>query len=169
MYQSQKSNFSDHFLFKICIFLVFETKTWKMRGMTYTFLVEWRPIQWTFWCFFSYFDLRNSISPLDTHFISKLPKCVKIRKDGLKVPKNGIFHIPWDDRTALGGVQLGPITLSFGHPCRVHVIFIKILKRNNPKECAMSNQSTAQSHIITATFAKKSRARHCSKHGFIAF
>ena len=92
MYQSQKSNFSDHFLFKICIFLVFETKTWKMRGMTYTFLVEWRPIQWTFWCFFSYFDLRNSISPLDTHFISKLPKCVKIRKDGLKVPKNGIFQ-----------------------------------------------------------------------------
>ena len=36
------------------------------------------------------------------------------------------FHLPWADLTALGGVRLGLITLSFGHPCIVHVIFIQI-------------------------------------------
>ena len=75
------------------------------------------------------------------------------------------FQLPQDDRAVFEGL----ITLSSWHPCRVHVILIQILKRNNPKECAMSSQSTAQCHIITATFAIKSRARHCSKHGFIAF
>ena len=71
-------------------------------------------------------------------------------------------HLPWADRTAFGRVRLGLITLSFGHPCRVHVIFIQILKRNNPKEYAIPSHSTALGHIITATFAQKSRARHCS-------
>ena len=33
------------------------------------------------------------------------------------------FHLPRDDRTALGRVQLGLITLSSWHPCRVHVNF----------------------------------------------
>jgi hypothetical protein len=28
------------------------------------------------------------------------------------------------------------------------VIFIQILKRNDPKECAIPSHSTAQSHII---------------------
>ena len=59
--------------------------------------------------------------------------------------------------------------LSSGHPCQVHVIFVQILKRNSPQECAIPSHSTAQSHIITATFAVKSRARRCSRHGFIAF
>ena len=59
--------------------------------------------------------------------------------------------------------------LSSGHPCQVHVIFVQILKRLSPQECAIPSHSTAQSHIITATFAIKSRARRCSKHGFIAF
>ena len=59
--------------------------------------------------------------------------------------------------------------LSSGHPCQVHVIFVQILKRNSPQECALPSHSIAQSHIITATFAGKSRARRCSKHGFIAF
>jgi hypothetical protein len=55
---------------------------------------------------------------------------------------------------------------ALGSPCD---FFIQILKRNNPKECAISSQRTAQGHIITATLALKSRARNCSKHGFIAF
>ena len=38
------------------------------------------------------------------------------------------FHLPWDDRTALGRVQLGLIKLSSWHPCRVHVIFVQIFK-----------------------------------------
>ena len=87
----------------------------------------------------------------------------------INVRQNLGFHLPWNDRTALGGVQLGLITLSSWHPWGVHVIFSQILKKNNPKECAISCHSTALGHIITATFALKSRARHCSKHGFIAF
>ena len=63
------------------------------------------------------------------------------------VRRNLGCHLPWSDHTALGGLQLGLITLSFGHPCRVHVIFIQILKRNNPKDCAISSQSTAHSHF----------------------
>ena len=59
--------------------------------------------------------------------------------------------------------------LSSGHPCQVHVIFVQILKRNSPQECALPSHSTAQSHIITSTFAIKSRARCCSKHGSIEF
>ena len=59
--------------------------------------------------------------------------------------------------------------LSSGHPCQVHVIFVLILKRNSPQECALPSNSTSQSHRITATFAVKSRARCCSKHGSIAF
>ena len=43
------------------------------------------------------------------------------------------FHLPSDDRTALGRVPQGLITLSSWHPCRVYVIFIHISKRNNPK------------------------------------
>ena len=58
--------------------------------------------------------------------------------------------------------------LSSGHPCQVHVIFVQILKRNSPQECALPSHSTAQRHIITATFAVKSRARRCSKHESIA-
>ena len=85
------------------------------------------------------------------------------------VRRNLGYHLPWSDHTALGGVQLGLITLSFGHPCRVHVIFIQILKSNDLQECAISSQSTPHSHIITATLALKSRARYCLKHGFIAF
>ena len=85
------------------------------------------------------------------------------------VRRNLGFHLLSDDPTALGGVPLGLITLSSWHPCRVHVIFIHISKRKKPKECAISSHSTAQSQIITATLAIKSRARHCSKHGFIAF
>ena len=49
------------------------------------------------------------------------------------VRQNFGFHLPWDDRTALGGVQLGLITLISWHPWGVHVIFIQNLKRNNPK------------------------------------
>ena len=78
------------------------------------------------------------------------------------VRQNFGFHLLRDDRTALGGVQLGLITLSSWHPLGVHVIFFQILKKNNPKECAISCHSTALGHIITATFALKSRARHCS-------
>ena len=37
------------------------------------------------------------------------------------VRQNFGFHLPRDDRTALGGVQLGLITLSFWHPWGVHV------------------------------------------------
>ena len=59
--------------------------------------------------------------------------------------------------------------LSSWHPSRVLVIFIQILKRNNPKERAISSQSTAQSHIITVTLALESRARNCSKNRFITF
>ena len=79
------------------------------------------------------------------------------------------FHLPQDDRTALGRVQVGLITLSSWHPCRVHVIFVNISMRNKPKECAISSHSIGHSQKITATLAIKSRARHCSKHGFIAF
>ena len=39
------------------------------------------------------------------------------------VGRNFGFHLPRDDRTALGGVQLGLITLSSWHPWEVHVIF----------------------------------------------
>ena len=85
------------------------------------------------------------------------------------VRQNLGFHLPWNDRTALGGVQLGMITLSSWHPSRVHVIFIQIIKRNNPKECAISSQSTAQSHIYTAALALNSRARYRLKHRFLAF
>ena len=79
------------------------------------------------------------------------------------------FHLPSDDRTALGRVPQGLITLSSWHPCRVHVIFIHISKRNKPKECAISSHSTAQSQIITATLAIKSRARHCSNMDLLHF
>ena len=36
------------------------------------------------------------------------------------------------------------------------------------KRGLLNSKSAAQSHIITATFAIKSRARHCWKHRFIA-
>ena len=78
------------------------------------------------------------------------------------VRQNFGFHFPQDDRTALGWVQLGLITLSYWHPLGVQVIFFQILKNNIPKECAISYPSTALGHIITATFALKSRARQCS-------
>ena len=65
------------------------------------------------------------------------------------------FSLVLDDYTALGGAQIALIILSSWHSCRVHVIFIQILKRNNPKESAISSQSTAQSHIITANLALK--------------
>ena len=39
------------------------------------------------------------------------------------VGRNFGFHLPRDDRTALGGVQVGLITLSSWHPLGVHVIF----------------------------------------------
>ena len=39
----------------------------------------------------------------------------------INVGRNFGFHLPRDDRTALGGVQLGLITLSFWHPWGVHV------------------------------------------------
>ena len=35
------------------------------------------------------------------------------------------FHLPQDDRTALGGVQLGLITLSYWHPLGVQVLFFR--------------------------------------------
>ena len=79
------------------------------------------------------------------------------------------FHLPRDDRTVLGKVQLGLITSSSWHPWGVQVIFFQILKKNNPKECAIFCNSTAKGHMITATFALKSRARHCLEHRFIAF
>ena len=44
---------------------------------------------------------------------------------------------------------------------------IQILKRNNSKWYVIPSHS--HSNIITAIFTIKSRARHCSKHGFIAF
>ena len=58
----------------------------------------------------------------------------------------GMIRLPWR-RVWL---------LSSGHHCQVHVIFFQILKRTDLKECALPGQSTAQSHIITATFAIKS-------------
>ena len=54
-------------------------------------------------------------------------------------------------------------------PCKGSPRRIKIFKRNNPKEFVIPSHSAAHSHIITATIAIKSSARHCSKHGFIAF
>ena len=39
------------------------------------------------------------------------------------VRQNLGFHLPWNDRTALGGVQLGLITLSSWQPWGVHVNF----------------------------------------------
>ena len=39
------------------------------------------------------------------------------------VRQNFGFHLPRDDRTALGRVQLGLITLSSWHPLGVHVTF----------------------------------------------
>ena len=46
---------------------------------------------------------------------------------------------------------------------------VGLLKRTDLKECALPSHSTDQSHIITATFTIKSRARRCSVHGSIAF
>ena len=54
-------------------------------------------------------------------------------------------------------------------PCKGSPRRIKIFKRNNPKQFVIPSHSAAHSHIITAVFTIKSRARHCSKHGFIAF
>ena len=42
-------------------------------------------------------------------------------------------------------------------------------KRNKPKWFFIPSHSAAHSHIITATFAIKSRSRHCSKQIFFAF
>ena len=39
---------------------------------------------------------------------------------------------------------------------------IEIFKRNNPKQFVIPSHSAAHSNIITAIFAIKSRARHCS-------
>ena len=47
------------------------------------------------------------------------------------------FYLQWDDLTALGGVQLGQIILGSRHPYRAHVIFIHILKGNNPKKSVL--------------------------------
>ena len=102
-----------------------------------------------------HFRLAEFQVPLDTE--SRSYNRPKLSVD-LSTGSSGLYITP-----------LGLITLSSWHPCRVHVIFIHISKRNNPKECAISNHSTAQSHIINATLAIKSRARHCSEHGFNAF
>ena len=54
-------------------------------------------------------------------------------------------------------------------PCMGSPRRFQSLKRNIPKKFALPSHSAAQMHIITATFAIKSRARHRSKQGFIAF
>ena len=112
----------------------------------------------------------TSILPLDTErnlFFTKTD--TRMQYLAMNVRHNLGFHQSRDDCTARGKAQLRLIILSSWHPCRVHVIFIHISRRNKPKECAISSQFTAQSYMITATLALKSRARHCSKHGFIAF
>ena len=54
-------------------------------------------------------------------------------------------------------------------PCKDSRRKIQSFKRHNPKEFAIPSHGADHSHIITATFAVKSRARHRLKHGFIAF
>ena len=92
LYQSPKSNFYDDFFSKICSFEIFWEKTWKKRCLTRAFPVEWRSIQWTFWCFLSYFDPKNWIDPRDTPFFLKSKSCVEMLKTGLKLQKHGIFQ-----------------------------------------------------------------------------
>ena len=43
-------------------------------------------------------------------------KIYKMQHLATNVRRNLGCHLPWADRTALGGVGLGLITLSFGHP-----------------------------------------------------
>ena len=68
---------------------------------------------------------------LETSFITLTG--TKIQYFATNVRWNLGFHLPSNDRAALGGVPLGLITLSSWHPCRVHVILIQIYREIRQK------------------------------------
>ena len=56
----------------------------------------------------------------------------------MNVRQNFGFHQSRDDCTALSEAQLGLITLSSWHPCRVHVILIQIYREIRQKNVLYS-------------------------------